>query len=125
MNRVKAGPMGLLVVSGLLWGFGVPQGLAPLAADEGLGLQPGPAAWPRTAPERPAWIVAPPPPVTAPVTPVEPPVVEIEGEHLAAEVVRPMRQGSGFERLRRGLPYGVSQDPVIRYLTDDEAALYH
>lgn len=28
--------------------------------------------------------------------------------------------GSGFERLRRGLPYGVSHQPVIRYLTDKE-----
>ena len=30
------------------------------------------------------------------------------------------RGGSGFERLRRALPYGVSHQPVIRYLSDGE-----
>ena len=40
------------------------------------------------------------------------------GDRLLAVVLPPRR--SGFERLRRILPYGVVHDPVIRYLTDDQ-----
>ena len=122
---MKAWQVGF-VLSALCGGLGLSApSLAPAMAPPSASVPHGPITPPR-APE-PEIVVPAPETVrgNAAAPRVEMPVratILVLGQSPVTDppvIIRPARR-SGFERLRRALPYGVAHDPVIRYLTDEE-----
>ena len=107
-----------------------------------------PQAWAYEEPAMPALVAPPPAPMTAPGAPhawgTLSPMIPLAQATLSLRPARaaplkgrgtPLRSAAqvqpiqpvpvstgrplGFERWRRGLPYGVARDPVLQYLTEE------